>query len=62
MCPGGVKNGQANDFLKKVNERIPMGRMANADEFQGTLLWILSDASSYLTGAVIAVDGSRTAW
>ena len=62
VCPGGVKNGQPNDFLKKVNERIPMGRMANADEFQGTLLWMLSDASSYLTGAVIAVDGGRTAW
>tara|TARA_B110000967_G_scaffold185961_1_gene206673 strand:+ start:207 stop:1031 length:825 start_codon:yes stop_codon:yes gene_type:complete len=62
VCPGGVENGQPNDFLKKVNERIPMGRMANADEFQGTLLWVLSDASSYLTGAVIAVDGGRTAW
>jgi NAD(P)-dependent dehydrogenase (short-subunit alcohol dehydrogenase family) len=62
MCPGGVENGQPNDFLEEVNTRIPMGRMANADEYQGTLLWMLSDASSYLTGAVIPVDGGRTTW
>jgi NAD(P)-dependent dehydrogenase (short-subunit alcohol dehydrogenase family) len=62
MCPGGVKNGQPEDFLKEVNKRIPMGRMANSDEYQGTLLWMLSDASSYLTGAIIAVDGGRTSW
>lgn len=62
ICPGGVKNGQPEDFLKEINARIPMGRMANADEYQGTLLWALSDASSYLNGAVIPVDGGRTAW
>ena len=62
MCPGGVENGQPENFLKEVNARIPMGRMANADEYQGTLLWMLSDASSYLNGAVVPVDGGRTAW
>jgi NAD(P)-dependent dehydrogenase (short-subunit alcohol dehydrogenase family) len=62
MCPGGVENGQPDEFLKEVNKRIPMGRMANADEYQGALLWMLSDASSYLNGAVIPVDGGRTAW
>jgi NAD(P)-dependent dehydrogenase (short-subunit alcohol dehydrogenase family) len=62
MCPGGVENGQPNDFLEKVNKRIPMGRMANADEYQGTLLWMLSDASSYLNGSIISVDGGRTTW
>jgi len=62
MCPGGVENGQPEDFLKEVNHRIPMGRMANADEYQGTLLWMLSDASSYLNGAIIPVDGGRSSW
>jgi len=62
MCPGGVKNNQPNDFLEDVSKRIPMGRMANADEYQGTLLWMLSNASSYLNGAVIPVDGGRTSW
>ena len=62
MCPGGIENGQPEDFLKEVNKRIPMGRMANSDEYQGTLLWMLSDASSYLNGAIIPVDGGRSAW
>ena len=62
MCPGGVKNGQPDEFLREVNVRIPMGRMANADEYQGTLIWMLSDASSYLNGEIIPVDGGRTSW
>ena len=62
ICPGGVKNDQPEDFLKEVNSRIPMGRLANADEYQGTLLWVLSSASSYLNGAIIAVDGGRSVW
>ncbi len=62
MCPGGVKNGQPEDFLKEVNKRIPMGRMADSDEYQGTLLWMLSDASSYLNGAIVPVEGGRTTW
>ena len=62
MCPGGVENGQPDDFLEEVNKRIPMGRMANADEYQGTLLWMLSDASSYLNGAIVPVEGGRTVW
>jgi NAD(P)-dependent dehydrogenase (short-subunit alcohol dehydrogenase family) len=62
MCPGGVENGQPEEFLKEVNARIPMGRMANSNEYQSTLLWMLSDASSYLNGAIVPVDGGRTAW
>ena len=62
MCPGGVENGQPRDFLDKVHTRIPMNRLAKSDEYQGTLLWMLSDASSYLNGAIISVDGGRTAW
>jgi NAD(P)-dependent dehydrogenase (short-subunit alcohol dehydrogenase family) len=62
ICPGGIENGQPKNFLKKMNARVPMGRMANDDEYQGTLLWMLSDASSYLNGAIVTVDGGRTAW
>jgi NAD(P)-dependent dehydrogenase (short-subunit alcohol dehydrogenase family) len=62
MCPGGVENGQPEDFLQEVNKRIPMGRMASPDEYQGTLLWMLSDASSYLNGAIVPVEGGRKAW
>jgi len=39
-----------------------MGRMAKSYEYQGSLIWMLSDASSYLNGAIIPVDGGRTAW
>jgi len=62
LCPGGVQNSQPEDFLHKVSIRVPMGRLADKNEYQGTLLWMLSDASSYLNGAVIPVDGGRTAW
>ena len=62
MCPGGIENGQTDEFLSKVRSRIPMNRLAQPNEYQGTLIWMLSDASSYLNGAVISVDGGRTAW
>jgi NAD(P)-dependent dehydrogenase (short-subunit alcohol dehydrogenase family) len=62
MCPGGVENGQPDEFIINVSSRIPMNRLAKNDEYQGTLLWMLSDASSYLNGAIVSVDGGRTAW
>jgi NAD(P)-dependent dehydrogenase (short-subunit alcohol dehydrogenase family) len=62
MCPGGVENGQPEEFIKRVSSRIPMNRLAKVSEYQGTLLWMLSDASSYLNGAIISVDGGRTSW
>jgi NAD(P)-dependent dehydrogenase (short-subunit alcohol dehydrogenase family) len=62
ICLGGVENGQAEEFLKEVSSRIPMNRLANSDEYQGTLIWMLSDASSYLNGAIVSVDGGRTVW
>ena len=62
ICPGGVENNQPEDFLVEVSSRIPMNRLAQPNEYQSTLIWMLSDASSYLNGAIVAVDGGRTAW
>jgi NAD(P)-dependent dehydrogenase (short-subunit alcohol dehydrogenase family) len=62
LCFGGVHNNQNNNFLDKVNKLIPMGRMAQADEYQGPIIFLLSESSSYINGSVISVDGGRTCW
>lgn len=62
ICPGGVENSQNELFLQEVKKRIPLNRMANKNEYQGILIFLLSEASSYLTGSIIAADGGRSAW
>lgn len=62
ICPGGVAHGQPEEFVTRLTNLIPMGRMARVDEYQGAILFLCSDASSYMTGAVLSVDGGRTAW
>jgi NAD(P)-dependent dehydrogenase (short-subunit alcohol dehydrogenase family) len=62
LCPGGVFNHQGEGFLKKVEPMIPMGRMAKKDEYQGAIIFLSSNASSYMNGAVLSIDGGRTAW
>jgi NAD(P)-dependent dehydrogenase (short-subunit alcohol dehydrogenase family) len=62
ICPGGVENSQNPTFISEVIKRIPMNRMANKNEYQGLLVFLLSDASSYINGSIIAADGGRSAW
>jgi NAD(P)-dependent dehydrogenase (short-subunit alcohol dehydrogenase family) len=62
LCPGGIEAEQSLEFKKRVHSRIPMGRMARVDEYQGTVLYMVSDESSYLNGAILSVDGGRTCW
>ena len=62
LCPGGIENGQDEEFLKHLKNLIPFGRLAKVNEYRGTIIYMLSDASSYMNGAVISVDGGRTAW
>jgi NAD(P)-dependent dehydrogenase (short-subunit alcohol dehydrogenase family) len=62
LCPGGIDAGQSEEFKKRVHSRIPMGRMARKDEYHGTVLYMVSDESSYLNGAILSVDGGRTCW
>jgi NAD(P)-dependent dehydrogenase (short-subunit alcohol dehydrogenase family) len=62
LCPGSVFSGQGTDFVSNVSALIPMGRMANAWDYEGAILFLCSDASAYMTGAHLVVDGGRTAW
>tara|TARA_B110000008_G_C16975940_1_gene565877 strand:+ start:750 stop:1565 length:816 start_codon:yes stop_codon:yes gene_type:complete len=62
MCPGGIVNGQPDSFIKEVSSRIPLNRLAQPDEYKSTLIWMLSDNSSYLNGAIVSIDGGRTTW
>jgi NAD(P)-dependent dehydrogenase (short-subunit alcohol dehydrogenase family) len=62
LCPGGVEAGQSEEFLNKIKGKIPMKRMARLNEYQGSLIFMLSEASTYMNGSIISVDGGRTAW
>jgi NAD(P)-dependent dehydrogenase (short-subunit alcohol dehydrogenase family) len=62
LVPGGVGSGQNSTFADKYSNRVPMGRMARAEEMVGPMLFLASDASSYVTGQVLAADGGWTAW
>jgi NAD(P)-dependent dehydrogenase (short-subunit alcohol dehydrogenase family) len=62
LVPGGVNSGQNDVFADRYGARVPMGRMAEADEMTGPLVYLASDASSYVTGQTVVVDGGLSAW
>ena len=62
ISPGGILDGQAASFVKKYSEKTPLGRMGQAGDIVGASVYLASDASSYVTGENIIVDGGWTAW
>lgn len=62
LTPGGIESGQNSAFNQKYSNRVPLGRMGEASELTGALIYLASDASSYVTGQNIIVDGGLSAW
>jgi len=62
LSPGGVAGAQDEQFIHKYGSRVPLGRMAQADDLKGPLVFLASAASSYVTGHELRVDGGFTAW
>ena len=62
LSPGGVYAGQDQELVLKLENLIPMGRMAKGDEYKAAVIFLISKASSYMTGANLIIDGGRTCW
>jgi NAD(P)-dependent dehydrogenase (short-subunit alcohol dehydrogenase family) len=62
LSPGGVYNGQPEEFVQKLTKLIPQGRMAKVDEYRGCIQFLCSDASSYINGQNLVADGGRSVW
>ena len=62
LSPGGVLNGQGDEFVRRISSLIPMGRMAERDEYRAAIQFLCSDASSYMNGQNLVIDGGRSVW
>lgn len=62
MSPGGMQKDQSDDFVAKLSSLIPAGRMARVGEYEGAVVFLVSDAASYITGQNIVLDGGRSVW
>lgn len=62
LSPGGVYVDQPEEFVRRLSDLIPLGRMARRDEYRAAVVFLCSDASSYMTGQNVVMDGGRSAW
>ena len=62
LCPGGIYANQNPEFVQKLRDLIPLGRVAQEDEYKAAVVFLVSDASKYMNGANFVIDGGRSCW